>query len=218
MRAREQLTAELQDLVASHYYREDFELAASARAWHDQLPADDSAQLRAIVLERLTREPTLVELYLVQAMRLAEAAPALVAWLDREQAATPVSRALMAALPAGAGDAAYRAVERFVDSDQEWEALRALGRLDFPRTRSRLLSAARRDSHLDLALHMLHDRRKELGWPAFAAETRAWFTTCPPADRSRLQRVLQAKSDSFHPFPAAERAELLAWLKENPAP
>lgn len=101
---------------------------------------------------------------------------------------------------------------RFVDSDQENEALRALARIDFARALPHFISALRRDPQRDLCLHILHDRAKCVGLPALAAELRQLVVQPAPELGGRLALALRAKRAPFNPFAEADLAILLAAL------
>lgn len=214
MSASAQMAAALDQLVAEHYYREDFELLAAVRAWASGLDEAGRSALRDLIARRVQEQPTIVEAVLCQAIAVPEAAPALAAWLARETEASLLSRALLQALRAAGGPEAYRAVERFVESEQEWEALQVLAELDFPRAWPRVREALRRDSQRDLVLHILQARRRQIGWDAFRAELAAGCAA-EPALVGPLRRVLLAKGVGYNPFPPAEVERLLADLGQG---
>jgi len=191
-------------------------MTSAIRAWHAGMDDHDRSLLCSIIIERLDQSPSLVEVCLVQALGIREASGRLIQLLNRERSASLMSRALIRALQDAGGVEAYPAIERFVESDQEWEALMALARLDFTRALPKVIRAIRRDSHLDLGLQIFHERCKAIGWDAFCSEFRTWMAWADPELRVRLFKVFTAKPDPYHPFPADQRRVLMRLLEETP--
>lgn len=213
MKSRDDIARDLQELVARHYYSEDFELLSAVRVYRDGLAPAERDDLGAVALDRLFREGSIVDVLVCSVLDLPSAAPVLAARLDREHAPSQMSRALIVALQGHSGDDAFRAVERFLDSEQEHEALQALARIDFRRAAPYLLRALHDDHRLDLCLHILHDRRKRVGLDALGRDLRALAGPHPAHFRARVARALHAKEGPFNPFSDDERRDLLAALR-----
>ena len=212
MRSAQDIARELEDLIQEHYYREDFELLSAVRAYRANLAGEEVDALREVVLRRIVHDSSIVDILLCSVVEVPAAAPLLAARLAREDVPSQTTRALLTALQQYRGDEVFAAVARFVDSDQENEALRALARIDFARALPHFISALRRDQQLDLCLHILHDRGKLVGLPALAAELRQLVLQPAPELGVRLARALRAKRAPFNPFPEADLAVLLAAL------
>lgn len=212
MRTSLQVDRELRELVAAHYYSEEFELLAAARAYQQQLREEERDLLRAVVLRRLFDDGSLVDVLLCSVVHVPSAAPVLAARLDREAAPSQLTRALIAALQEYRGDDVFRAVERFLDSEQEFEAMRAVARIDFIRFLPYLARALRRPHQRDLCLHILYDRSKEVGLAALAAELRGLAGREPGEFRAHLEAALTAKAGPYNPFAPEAIAILLGGL------
>lgn len=212
MRSREDIADDLERIITDHYYREDFELLSAVRAYRDALPLPERDELAAVVLQRLLREDSIVDVLLCAVVEVPSAAPLLAAKLDRESVPSQTTRALLMALQHYRGDAVFAAVERFVDSDQEHEALQALARVDFRRSAPYVVRALRRDAQLDLCLHILHDRLKAVGRAALAEDLRALAAHAGEGLGGRVERALRAKPAPFNPMAEEDIIFLLAAL------
>lgn len=208
MKDRQAIAAELQELIQRHYYSEDFELASAVRAYASGLAGPEQDELRAVVLGRLLDEGSMVDILLCSVIDVPSAGPVLALKLDRESVPSQLTRTLIAALQGYPGDDSFRAVERFVDSDQEGEALAALARLDFSRAWPYLVRAMDREHFHGPLLHMLHDRAKRVGVPALAVEINALARRGPGAVPGVLRRILAAKPPPYNPFTAEELQRL----------
>lgn len=211
MREEADIAAELDALIARHYYSEDFELLSALRAYRDGLAPAEQDTLCAVVLQRLFRDGSIVDVMLCSVVHVPSAASVLAAKLDREQQPSQLTRALLDALQHYHGDDVFAAVERFVDSDQEGEALQALARIDFARSAPHLVRALQKDHLLDRCLHIFHARMKRVGRAALSVELRS-LALRTPAIAGRLARALQAKRPPFNPLSDDDLAFLLEAL------
>jgi len=200
MKDRNAIAHELQELIQRHYYSEDFELVSAVRAFQAGLSIPERDELRAVVLGRLLDEGSMVDILLCSVIDVPSAGPVLAHKLDRESVPSQLTRTLITAVQSYPGDEAFRAVERFVDSDQEGEALAALARLDFNRAWPYLVRAMDREHFHGPLLHMLHERAKLVGVPALALEIKALAQRGPGALPEQLRRVLLAKPAPYNPF------------------
>lgn len=200
MKDRDAIAGELQTLIQRHYYSEDFELVSAVRAYQAGLSVPERDELRAVVLGRLLDEGSMVDILLCSVIDVPSAGPVLALKLDRESVPSQLTRALITALQAYPGEEAFRAVERFLDSDQEGEALAALARLDFHRALPYLARALMQEHARGPILHLLHARAKETGVPALALELQVAAAGLPGDFRAGVVRVLEAKTGDYNPF------------------
>ena len=195
-------------LIERHYYSEDFELISSLRAFQASLVDAEKDHLKQIVAERIRKDESLVDVMLCAVVDVPDCVDALAAQLSKQDATSQLSRALIESLSQYSGDAAFRAVERFLDSDQEREALMALARIDFARATSRLLRVIEKDQWLDLGLHILYERKKKVGLEQFTRELCGIVAVHGAYCRRRLLLCLDVKQDDYNPFSSEERRHL----------
>ena len=200
----DELARALNELIQAHYYSEDFELLSAVRVFHEGLSGPERDELKALVVQRLLEDGSMVDILLCSVVPVPSAGPVLARRLDRESVPSQLTRALITAVQEYPGDEAYRAVERFVDSDQEGEALAALTRLDFSRALHHLARALDRPHMQGPVLHMLHARAKAVGVPALVVELQAESQRQAPAFRAGLLRALVSKPARFNPFAALD--------------
>ena len=131
MRTMEQLENELDDLIRRNYYAEDFELRWTLQQFGESLPAEDLAFFHQVILRRLTDDPSIMTVMLCSTSLVPEAVPILVSVLDDHPEANMLTRAILSTLGRYGEPSAFPAAERFLDSDQEPEALTCLARLHF---------------------------------------------------------------------------------------
>lgn len=205
MRSRDELEQALSQLVESHYYSEDFELISAARAFQGQLSGAEQESLKELLAGRLREEGSMVDIVLCSVIDAPGAGPILARRLDGESTPSQLTRALIAALACYRGDEVFRAVERFVDSDQEGEALAAIARIDFRRALPWMARALSRDHLLGPVLHILHTRSKEIGVAGLVDELRQASVDLPVGFRSGILRALDAKADDYNPFSREDR-------------
>jgi hypothetical protein len=202
----------LDAIVGANHRREERELQAAVRAWVDRLDPVEQAAFARVFLRRLAADPSRVNLSLAAVLPYPGAEEPLAAELARQPEPSPHTRALIAALRAFPGsDTAFRAVERFVDSDQEREALRALAAIDFLRARPHIRQALSRDDLLECCLHLFADRRRAHGIDILAADLRAIAGSPPDWIVPRLDILLhRIKTEAAHPLSPEDRATLSA--------
>jgi hypothetical protein len=187
-------------MVHAHYYSEDFELLASLRAYVEPLSPAEKEHVRALALRRLMQEGSLVDILLCTVVDVPSAVPVLAGRLDRETITNQVTRTLIQALRRYHTAEAYEAVERFVDSDQEMEAIEALADIDFRRTIPLLVRAMGKEHQHGTLLHLFHRVAKERGVDGLADELRGSSATRSARFKSDFERVLRAKKDPYNPF------------------
>ncbi|HMO04076.1 MAG TPA: hypothetical protein PKC67_01360 [Kiritimatiellia bacterium] len=200
MRSEQEITTEIEQLVQAHYYSEDFELLASLRAYVQPLSPGEREHVRALALRRLMRDGSIVDIMLCSVIDVPSAVPVLAGKLDREPVSNQVTRTLIQALRRYHTDEAYTAVERFVDSDQELEAIDALADIDFRRTIPMIVRVIGKEHHHGNLLHLLHRFAKERGVERLAEELTGCSATRSARFVSDLERVLRAKKEPYNPF------------------
>lgn len=211
LRTRDDLIAELESLLQQAYYAEDFELLWALKGFVDRLTTEERQSFEALALFRLREEPSIVNVMICSVLQAPEAVPILVSTLEAQPRTSLLTRALITTLGRQGDPSAYGAVERFLDSDQEGDALAALASLDFRRALFHVLRYARRGRLVDHGLHILHDRKKRVGLGGLAEDlqSQAALVEGMP-DCVRI--LLDAKQGDYNPFPWAEREWLIARL------
>ncbi len=213
MRTREDLAGELERLVQDMYYSEDFHLLSALRGWAAGLEPDEQAMAAQIAYQRLQEDGSLVDIILCTAFEVPGAGDVLAARLNREMETGQVTRALMTALRRYPSDDAYRAVSRFLDSDQDMDAVQALAAMDFVRTLPVLVSVLRHDHYLNIVLHILHERRKQCGMDRLLHELTGSTILQKPGASARFQEAVRSKDAPYNPFSADEIAAIVAALE-----
>lgn len=214
MKSAQEIENDLVALERNHYYSEDFEWLSAVRAYRDSLSEAERETLSEAVLRRLLKEGSMTDILLCSIIPVPSAAPVLAAKLDREFVPSQLTRALITALSHYKGDDVFRAVARFVDSDQENEALRTLALIDFAKALPYVARALLKEHQADLVLHILHDRYKtHPSIERLAAELRAFAAGWGDPDFvPRLRRALTSKREPYNPFTIEELTRLDALL------
>lgn len=213
MKSAEQIAVDLRALESACYYSEDFHWLSSVRVYRDGLFEEERALFRQVVFQRLLLDGSITDVLLCSIDDIPGATPLLAERLNRESSSSQLTRALMEALRRCTGDEAFCAVERFVDSDQEQEALRVLAEIHFARALPYIERASQRPDHRDLVLHILYDRSRVVGLEALIGELRAFMATRNDAElASRLCHALQNKSTPYNPFSEENLRRLMVAL------
>ena len=210
MKTSEQIARELADLIQRNYYSEDFHLLSEVRTYADALSPADRDILRHVVAGRLADSQSIVDVMLCTVVQAPELVPALVRMLDRQTNTSPLTRALMQALQRYGGNEAFHAVERFLDSDQETEALAVLAQIDFTRALPFVFRSLRKDHFLETCLHILFERRKMVGFHDLVDELRTCSALTASSVRERLRLAVTVKQGEYNPFTTDEIRTLLA--------
>ena len=214
MMTPEEIGRQLDDLIQAHYYSEDFELVSMMRSFAAGLSTEDRLVLGQLINRRLLAEGSLVDVLLCSVLPSPLQAVALIQLLDRQQQTSPMTRALMEALRHMNTDGAFRAVERFMDSDQEQEALFALSCIDFQRATSYLVRALKKDGNLTACLHLLYERKKRVGMDQFLHELRAMAFAYGADIRARIERAVRVNVPPYNPFQPAELDQISDALRQ----
>ncbi len=213
MKSAPEITHEIDQIIHAHYYSEDFELIASLRAYIEGLMPGEKETVRGIVLKRVLEDGSLVDILLCSVIDVPSAVPALAGKLDREPVSNQMTRGLIAALRNYQVADAYTAVERFVDSDQEMEAIEALADMDFRRTIPLIVRLMRKEHYHGNILHILHRRMKKTGADALVGELRESSATRSDRFRNDLALVLDSKKPPYNPFTGAEIRHMLSGIQ-----
>jgi hypothetical protein len=206
MKPIEQIEGELDRLLESQYYAEDYELRALLGQFANRMEPHDLVHFHTIALRRLQEDPSILTVALCAATTIPGAERELCSLLDRQSETSMLTRAILATLARYGDTASFDSVVRFLDSDQELEALQCLGRVDFQRTLFFLIQAARRKHLRDVCLHILQGRRKTVGLANLTTELVAYAKSVRSPVRRRLSRVLHCKEGSYNPFSEEEIA------------
>lgn len=213
MKTRETIAADLETLVQGHYYSEDFELLSSFRAYASGLADGEKEILTRVAFERLAGEGSMVNILLCSVVQVPEAVPVLAERLSREPNSNQVTRCLIAALSTYRSDEAYTAVERFLDSDQELEAVQALARIDFVRALPRIVRLMPREHARGMLLHLFHARMKEAGLDRLIGDLRQSSATRSADFRDNMAATLRCKQGGYNPFSEQDIAAMLAGME-----
>jgi hypothetical protein len=205
--------AQLEALLARHYYSEEWELQAAFLAWLEEMSPTARQAAETAFTRRVTGDPGSMEnTSLAAALPLPALAEPLAAALDAQPEPSQLTRSLLCALSRQSGSTrAFAAVERWVDSSQEMEALRALAAIDFARARGQLRQAMLRDELLETCLHLFADRARRDGLPALLADLDAIAGSPPEWIRPRLEILCRRiKPPDAMPLPPDACAAILA--------
>jgi hypothetical protein len=209
MKTRADIEQELERLVVQHYYSEDYELEWAAKSFFDGLSQAEQELFEGVMIERLSGQPGLVEITLATRLHLPSLTPFLVSLLDQETSSSSTSRALIAALARNADVQAYAAVERFLDSEQEGEALACLARMDFHRTLPYLRRAVQQEHLHNFCLHAMHDFMVQAGIEALREALQKMVEPEGAALARHVRKILTSKAGAFNPFTEEELKRLV---------
>jgi hypothetical protein len=210
MATKDEMNEAIERLVRAHYYDEDFQLLSSFQAYASGLSGGEHDDLAELAFERLVRDGSLVDIILCSVVDVPSAVPVLAEKLSRETQTNQITRTLIAVLGRYATDDAYVAIEPFLDSDQEMEALQALARIDFVRTLPSIVRRMKKDHYAGAVLQMLHERIKKAGLPKLIDDLRSSSATQSAGFSGLLEKTLRAKDAAYNPLSAAEIEALAA--------
>lgn len=209
MKSAGEITIDIENIVHAHYYSEDFELVSSLRAYVDSLLPGERENARQVVLKRLLDEGSMVDILLCSVIDVPSAVPVLAGKLDREPVSNQVTRSLITALRMYQTADAYNAVERFVDSDQEMEAIDALADIDFRRTIPLLVRTMKKEHFHGNILHMLHRQAKRGGLDGLIGALRDSSAIRTARFKNDLQQLLASKKEPYNPFTETDIRHIL---------
>ncbi len=211
MRTRDELDAALDTLLQQGYYAEDFELMGSLKQFEASIRPEERQAFDLLVLHRLSEEPSIVNVMICSVARVAEAVPLLMSILDAQPQTSQLTRMVIAVLGQYGAPAAFPVIERFLDSDQEGEALTALAAIDFRAALFHVCRYARRQRLLDHGLQILHVRRKAVGLDGLCDDLRSQQPVLGEM-AGPVRLMLLARQGKFNPFTDEEQATILSKL------
>lgn len=212
MKTHEDIDEDLRRLLEGHYYSEDYELEWAAKYYYEGLAPVERERFEGVMVRRLTGNPGLADLALCARLALPSLTPLLAGLLDKETSSTASSRAILTALSNQPDQKAFDSVERFMESEQEGEALVCLARMNFERALPHLRWAMQKDHLHNFCIHALHEYMKASGMENLLTGVRA--LVAPDNDRlaPHLRKILMSKKGRFNPFTDDELAHILATL------
>ena len=207
------LHAALDRLSEQHYYAEEWEFQAAARAWYETLEPADRDRFPQVLWERVERDPSVTNASLCVVFPLPELEGPLAAALSRQPSTSHLTRSLIAALQWQRGPSAFRAVERFVDSAQEMEALLALVRIHPGQAVPFMRRAVMEDRLIETCLHAMAQVRATSGLAAVVDHLRAVCAGGGARVFRRVRAMFTIKSAENSPFPPDEIRHILDALQ-----
>lgn len=215
MKSDGEIEAELERLLLQHYYSEEFELQAAVTAWRMDCDPEEQAGLDRIFHRRFLSDPSLVHISLARCFSGADLEALLVEQLNFQSDGGQKARMLLVALRPYRSPQAAEAVERFLDSSLEMEALHALAEVDWSCATKHLPRLLRKDGMVETCLHVLHEHRKRVGWAMFLADVRPLAGPDPAWMAQRFASMFAIKTPDKIPFTPAEQKEILNALYPN---
>lgn len=212
MKTTTDIEQDLDQLVQSHYYSEDYELEWAAKNYYDQLAPEEQDHMAAVLLTRLSGDASLSDVTIATRLGLSSLTPSLASLLNREGSSSAMSRAILVALSHQPDERAYEAVERFMDSDQEGEALVCLCRMNFQRALPHFRWALQKNHLHNFCLHALHEVKLEAGLDRVKKMVELILESDRNALAPHLKKIIHSKSGSFNPFSIDELEALTVLL------
>lgn len=213
----ESIQAAIDGLARRMYYSEEHEIHWAARELLESVPPEDLSRFRDTFLQRLQEDPSVGNIFFAGSFGFPEAAPMVADQLRAEEEVSHLTRTMMYVLaiigrnnPAAR---AYEAIEPYLDSTQEQEALQFLAQLDFERSLPHLRAALRVDDHLKNCLHIFHARRRASDLETLCANIKMLVGTDSEL-QYRFKLTLTIQQDPYNPFNQDERNTLLQLLDE----
>lgn len=210
MQTKDELNAAVERIVKAHYYDEDFQLLSSFQAFVSGLDHAEKDALAELAFERVVRDGSLVDIILCSVVDVPSAVPVLAEKLSRDPQTNQITRTLIAVLGRYATDDAYVAIEPFLDSDQEMEALQSLARIDFIRTLPALVRRMKKDHYAGVILQILSYRIKAAGLARVIDDLRQSSATQSAGFGALLRKILRSKDAAYNPLTTAEVDAIIA--------
>ena len=203
-KTQQALSDELDQLIERNYYSEEWELKSAVKLYYDALEAGEQVTFTKMFVLRMLRDPSVANISISTSIRSPEVAALIAEALGREKKASYTSRTMMYALRPYGDEVSFRAVERFVDSEQEIEALRILCSMDFVRAAPHIRRALKRDALLEVCLHIFQDRRRSVGMDQLIRELSQLIKGRTGYYRQRLEAMFTIKKGDNAPFDAQQ--------------
>lgn len=200
-------------MVHGHYYSEDYELEWAAKSYFESLRPDERGVMESVLIRRLSGPSGIADVSMCTRLGLPALTPFLVARLEKEDDSSTVSRAILAALSNQPDEQAYSAVERFIDSELEGEALQCLARINFRRAMPHMRMAIQKDHLHNYCLHAIHEFVRREGVQSGAEVLREIIEPNEEWLARHTEKILMSKQGRFNPFSDQELAYLMATLQ-----
>ncbi len=200
----EAIAADLARMETSHYYSEDYELEWAAKSYFDTLTVVEQERFIALMQERLSQQAGMADIAICARLQNPALTLLLADRLNEQEVSSSTSRALLAALSHQADEAAYSAVERFIDSELEGEALMCMARMNFQRALPHLQWALKQDHLHNFCLHAMHEYMRREGMDALLSALRSLVALDRDRLTAHLRKVMGSKQGPFNPFTATE--------------
>jgi len=209
MKTEEIYEQELDELIERNYYSEEWELQSAVKLYYDALPEDDRPIFDRMFIQRIDDDPSVANISISTAFNLPEVGSIIAERLSRHQKTSQITRTMMYALRPYSDGECFAAVERFVDSEQEIEALRILGRMNFLRAIPHFRRALKRDQLLEVCLHIFQDRKRDVGLDQLIDELAMLIKGREGYYRRRLEAMFGIKKGDHAPFGEREVARII---------
>lgn len=209
VKSEETLSKELDELIERNYYSEEWELRSAAQVYYDALDEPERAVFDRMFFDRIKADPSVSNVSISSSFRIPDLGPVLAAELNRHKKASYASRNLMYGLKPYRDDASFAAVERFVDSEQEIEALRLLGHMNFLRALPHIRRALKKDALLEICLHIFQDRKRDVGLETLIADMAMLIKGREGYYRRRLEAMFGIKKGAHAPFDEREVSRII---------
>ena len=209
VKTAEIFSAELDDLIEKNYYSEEWELRSAAQVYYDALGEEQRVVFDQMFVARIQQDPSVSNVSISSAFRIPALGPLLAEALNRHKKASYESRNLMCGLRPYRDDASFAAVERFVESEQEIEALRLLGHMNFLRAMPHLRRSLKKDQLLEVCLHIFQDRKRDVGLEGLIADLAMLIKGREGYYRRRLEAMFSIKKGLHAPFSEREMQRII---------
>jgi hypothetical protein len=206
------IEADVERLIAAHYYSEEHELEWASKQYYGELDEAGKQAFEGVMMRRLTGAAGLADVSVCSRLGAASLTAPLAALLNRQADAGAISRAVLVALMRQPDEQAYEAVERFLDSELEGEALQVLTRMNFRRALPHLRWAIQKEHLHNFCLHAMHDEMKHVGMEALLESVKLLVEPDRSMLSEHMKKILGSKVGDFNPFTESELAELGAVL------
>jgi len=200
MKTHDQLEAEFERLIQSHYYSEDYTVWYVVRKWLEGLSPHEQAAAHLLFRERVRRDPSVVQAGLSRVFEVPDLVGFWCEQLGEIADHVTTTREILITLQHYHNAFAFDAVLPFLDSELEMEALRTLVAVDVPRSIPYLAQAMGKDQLLETCLHIFQDLRNRVGEVEMVNVLKQVVTALPAAKYHRVSAMFQVKSANVNPF------------------
>jgi len=203
----------LDQLAKENYYSEEYEYRWAAKTFFTELADVERPAFKQAFLKRLSDDPNQANVMLAGEFEVPECIPILVKELNRYEQPNQETWILMAVIAKYPDAVGFQALERFIDSAQEAEAIDFLSQMDFLRALPHLRRALTVDHLLDRCLHIFAERKKKTSIEQLVDELALILKADNPGYlRSRFRHCFMIKQEPYNPFSEEELDHLLGVL------